>query len=106
VSVTGEQWARLSPAEQAATPILSCAGCGKTKTGMTGDPTDISPSEHCGECPPWRCDDCGEMDSSAHPCSCWVCLAGMPLADVKALFAEDGTFNVGTDGQLSIGRDL
>lgn len=26
-----------------------------------------------------------------------------PPADVKALFAEDGTFNVGTDGQLTIG---
>lgn len=103
-SVTGEQWAKLSPAEQAVTLILSCAGCGQTKTGMTGDPTDLFPSEHCGGCPPWRCDDCGEMDSVAQPCSCWIDLTAMAPADVKALFAADGTFNVGTDGQLSIGR--
>jgi hypothetical protein len=43
------------------------------------------------------------MDSTASPCSCWIDLTTMAPADVKALFAEDGTFNVGTDGRLSIG---
>ena len=102
MSVPGGEWSRLSAAEQAETLILSCKGCGATKAGPTGTPSDIFPSEHCGDCPPWRCDDCGEMDSAANPCSCWICLTAMAPADAKALFAADGTFNVGADGRLSI----
>lgn len=82
--------------------ILACKGCGRTKDGPTGDPTDLFPSDHCGDCPPWRCGDCGEMDSIAAKCSCWVSLEGMPLADIKALFAEDGTFSVGGLGPREV----
>ena len=74
--------------------LLCCKGCGATKPGPTGDPTDMFPSEHCGDCPPWRCDGCNQMCSMAAPCGCWIRLDAMPLADVKALFAQDGTFNV------------
>lgn len=75
--------------------ILTCLGCGATKPGPTGTPTDIYPSEHCGECPPWRCGDCGEMSSASNLCSCWQSFDGMALADIKAVFAADGTFSLG-----------
>lgn len=101
--VTGDDWRRLSNGEQALTPILACKGCGRTKRMMTGDPTDLFPSGHCSECPPWRCETCGMMDSAAEHCPCWIDLTSMPHADVKALFAADGTFNVAPDGTLSIG---
>lgn len=101
--VTGLEWQKLSSEEQAVTPILDCRGCGQVKDSPDGSFTDHVPSEHCGNCPPWKCPDCGEMDSAARPCSCWIDLTAMPHADVKALFAADGTFNVGTDGMLSIG---
>jgi hypothetical protein len=78
------------------TPILTCRGCGATKPEPTGTPTDFFPSEHCGDCPPWRCEDCGEMDSAAKPCGCWTDLTTMPLADIKALFAA-------ADSRLSLG---
>lgn len=100
--VTGEEWQKLTPADQAATPILSCRGCGGTKTAMSGDPTDYFPSQHCGACPPWICDGCGKPDSMVSHCGCWTDLTTMAPADVKALFAEDGSFNVETDGRLTI----
>lgn len=75
--------------------ILTCTGCGATKSGPTGDPTDLFPSTHCGDCPPWRCEDCGATTSSAKPCPCWVQLDGLPLADIKALFAAVGSFSIG-----------
>jgi hypothetical protein len=81
-------------------PILACTGCGATKPGPTGDPSDLFPSAHCGGCPPWTCDTCGEMCSAVALCLCWISVDGMPLADVKAIFAGDGTFNLQhvTDG--------
>ena len=54
----------------------------------------------CGDCPPWHCGDCGEMSSYANKCSCWIDLTTMARADVKALFAADGTLNVGTYGAM------
>jgi len=102
-AVAGEEWERLDATERAVTLILACKGCGHTKDHLTGDPSDVFPMEHCGECPPWRCEGCGEMDSAAKKCSCWIDITTMSHADVKALFAADGTFNVGTDGALSIG---
>jgi hypothetical protein len=74
--------------------ILACTGCGRTKPGPTCDPSDLFPSAHCGDCPPWICETCGEACSAVALCSCWISLAGMPLADVKAIFAGDGTFNL------------
>jgi hypothetical protein len=66
-----------------------CRGCG-TPAGR-GVPTP----DHCSDCPPWTCDGCGQPDSFAAPCSCWVDLTGMARADIKALFAA-------TDDALSV----
>lgn len=77
------------------TPILACKGCGATKPEPDGTPTDLFASEHCGECPPWTCKECGEQCSAAALCSCWMSFDGMALADIKAVFAADGTFSVG-----------
>ena len=74
--------------------ILACKGCGRTKPEPDGTPSDVFPSEHCGDCPPWTCDGCGKTCSMASPCSCWISLNGMATADIRALFAADGTFNV------------
>jgi hypothetical protein len=104
--VPGLAWEKLAPEVQAVTPILACRGCGKTKAAPTEAPDDVFPSEHCGECPPWRCDGCGEMDSAASRCGCWTDLMTMAHADVKALFAADGTFNVSPDGSLSVADSL
>lgn len=93
--MTGEEWRKLSSDERAVTPILRCRGCGATKSGLTGVPTDVSPSDHCDECPPWRCEDCGQMDSAAKKCPCWIDLTTMAHADIKALLAADGTFSLG-----------
>lgn len=70
------------------TEHVVCLGCGRTATGSQGDPTDLAPSQHCGECPPWRCEDCGEMCSATDPCPCWTSLDGLPLADIKGLLAR------------------
>ncbi|MFE1451970.1 hypothetical protein [Streptomyces olivaceoviridis] len=75
-------------------PILACKGCGATKPEPDGTPTDLFPSEHCGECPPWTCEDCRETCSATNLCSCWTRLDTLPLADIKALFAADDTFNL------------
>jgi hypothetical protein len=93
--VAGEEWRKLSRGEQAVTPILRCKGCGAAKDNPTGDPTDLSPSLHCGECPPWRCGDCGQMCSAADLCPCWVKVDSLPLADIKALFAADDRLAIG-----------
>lgn len=83
--------------------ILTCLNCRATKPEPTGTPTDFYPSEHCGECPPWCCEDCGQMSSADKLCSCWIVLADLPFADVKALFAADGTFNIGAPGTQGTG---
>ncbi|MFE6866032.1 hypothetical protein ACFVFS_05710 [Kitasatospora sp. NPDC057692] len=74
--------------------ITTCAGCGATKPGPDGSPTDVYPSTHCDKCPPWKCEICGDMSSADALCGCWVSLAEMPLADVKTLFARDGGFDI------------
>ena len=75
--------------------ILTCTGCGATKPARTGAPTDLYPSEHCGQCPPWQCADCGETCSAADMCSCWTRVSDLSTADMRALFARDGTFTLG-----------
>ncbi|MGP3737944.1 hypothetical protein ACTWJ9_33075 (plasmid) [Streptomyces sp. GDS52] len=75
-------------------PILTCTGCGHTKDAPTGDPTDLFPSEHCGDCPPWTCADCGQICSAQALCGCWIRLDTMAAADIKALFAADGGFHI------------
>ena len=64
-------------------PVNPCRACG-ADVGI-GNPQ----AEHCGKCPPWRCEDCGEMDAPPpNSCSCWVPLAGLALADIKSVFAK------------------
>ena len=75
-------------------PILACKGCGATKPAPDGIPTDLFPSEHCGDCPPWTCETCGQECSATALCPCWVSLDGMTIADIKAIFAADGMFNI------------
>ncbi|WP_416520104.1 hypothetical protein [Streptomyces achromogenes] len=75
-------------------PILACTSCGATKPEPDGTPTDLFPSAHCGDCPPWTCTDCGEACSASSLCSCWTRLDTLPLADIKAIIAGDGTFDV------------
>lgn len=93
--VPGKEWQLLSPELQAVTPILTCRNCGRTMRELNDTPNDLFPSEHCGDCPPWRCEACGERSSAKSLCSCCISFDGMPLADIKALFAMDGTFNIG-----------
>lgn len=69
---------------------IVCLGCGRTVIGRRGDPTDIAPSSHCGDCPPWTCDGCGRTCSAQALCPCWVPLADLPLADIKGLLARGG----------------
>ena len=59
----------------------ACRGCG----AQSGDDNPVP--DHCGECPPWICDECGALTSMADPCSCWISLEGMALADIKGLLA-------------------
>lgn len=59
-----------------------CRNCGEP-SGAVG----LSPT-HCGNCPPWACDTCGEPCSMSAPCGCWTPLDGMTLADLKAVFAD------------------
>lgn len=67
-----------------------CRGC-----GMPSSP-DCPIPDHCGQCPPWTCDGCDLPCSMADPCSCWISLEGLPLADIKGLLALGG---------LSVGGD-
>lgn len=53
---------------------------------------------HCDQCPPYDCEFCGAPagPGSGHDPMCGgISFEGMPLADIKAIFAADGTFNLG-----------
>ena len=76
------------------TGILACKGCGATKPAPDETPTDLFPSAHCGDCPPWICESCGQWCSATALCPCWLSFDGMSVADIKAVFAADGMFNV------------
>lgn len=71
-----------------------CKHCGND----VGDHNPPGP-QHCNECPPWKCETCGEMSSNDDLCSCWIDLTNLALADVKALFAE-------CDDELSVDVEL
>jgi hypothetical protein len=107
--VPGAEWLALSAELQAVTPVLACLNCGATMPSAASPPetpVDVTPSGHCGDCPPWRCEDCGETCSAAAPCSCWIKLGGMPLADIKALFANDDVLAIGGLGRHEPGETL
>lgn len=80
--------------------ILVCRGCGATKAAPSGDPTDMFPAEHCGKCPPWVCDTCGELSSATALCSCWISVESLPFADLRGLFAASGF-----DTRLQVGDE-
>lgn len=75
------------------TALFTCSGCGALANSASPQPA------RCGLCPPSTCASCGEADSLFKPCSCWVDMA--MLADAKAAFAADGTFNVDADGRMT-----
>jgi hypothetical protein len=71
--VTGKEWLELSSEARAATPVLACKGCGRTKAAITDERREsLVPAEHCWACPPWPCEDCGEMNSPTSKCSCFI----------------------------------
>jgi len=51
---------------------------------------DPSPVDGCPQCPPRVCDRCGQLDSPAVSCLCWVSVDALPTADLKALMAGLG----------------
>ena len=63
-----------------------CLNCGND----VGDENPPNP-QHCGNCPPTRCEDCGGICDwqSGALCSCWTSTEDLSLADLKALFADD-----------------
>jgi hypothetical protein len=63
---------------------IHCQGCGAA-SGSYWPETPIP--DHCEKCPPWICDGCGQPCSISAPCSCWISLEDVALADIKALFA-------------------
>jgi hypothetical protein len=69
-------------------------GCGESREKHNGEqcgPSCISAPSHCGECPPWRCEECGEMDAPPpNHCKCWTTFEGMAPADIRGLFAASG----------------
>jgi hypothetical protein len=65
----------------------TCQNCGYSKE-IEPDSQPANPG-YCGNCPPWKCDQCGEACSRADLCACWITFDGMALADIKALFAAD-----------------
>lgn len=70
------------------------SGCGKPDCDGSELPSCTYPPEHCDQCPPWICESCHELSSATEPCSCWTSLDGLPLADIKAIFAADGGFDL------------
>jgi len=63
-------------------PINPCLRCGID--AGAGNPQPWA----CGHCPPVPCSVCCWEDDRS--CPCWIGIDGMPLADIKALFAESG----------------
>ncbi len=81
-------------------PTNACTGCGSSDYGQwyDGSGPGVAVTEHttpswCDRCPPRRCDDCGEDRTLTRLCSCWLPFDGMALADIRAVFAADGTFD-------------
>lgn len=78
--------------------VRACSGCDVRAVGSLE--TASLENGRCMHCPPLVCPDCGEPDD--RECSCWVSIEDLNLADKKALFAADGTFNLGADGELTV----
>lgn len=76
-----------------------CNGCGTAPA----DPR-MGGTSGCQSCLPRTCTTCGGVNhlATGRMCSCWVSVEHLAHADIKAIFAGDGTFNVGTNGELSV----
>jgi len=94
-------------------PLFNYAGTGGhecDRCGVVTPPTVGGPPPEmrwhnlsCWRDTPWVCTDCGQLDScraGGPTCACWINLADVPLADVKAMFA-DINLNITTGGWLS-----
>lgn len=64
--------------------MSACLNCG----ALSGPDNPVP--DHCHKCPPWTCDGCEQPCSATDPCSCWIRLEGMSLADMKGLLALGG----------------
>ena len=62
-----------------------CTGCSARRMSL-----DAAPVDGCPQCPPRICDRCGQLDSPAVSCLCWVSVDALPAADLKALMAGLG----------------
>jgi hypothetical protein len=72
-----------------------CLSCGPCVAPV--HPHDEHPCHGPSEQPGQACRYCGDptpTDGTSCP-RCWTSLDKMPLADIKALFAGDGTFSLG-----------
>lgn len=58
--------------------------------GAPGPDEGLTP-EHCRQCQPTLCGECGGICDwqSGALCLCWTSLEGMSFADQKAVFADD-----------------
>jgi hypothetical protein len=78
---------------------LLCRTCADTRAGRCrwpGHPDHDNPCAYAQEEPGGPCRYCARpVPADGTPCPvCWVSLEGMALADTKALFAADGTFDI------------
>lgn len=67
--------------------FLACEGCGKTRP----EPLDVPVTLQCRDCPPWHCERCDRTVDMDEHLKCGTCIQwfkGMPLADIKAAFAD------------------
>lgn len=76
-----------------------CKGC-----GTAPDDPAMGGTSGCQYCLPETCSTCGGVNHIAtdRMCSCWVSIEDISLADQKAIFAGDGTFNVNGNGELTV----
>lgn len=72
--------------------IILCTGC-----GHTGPDDGLPQRTMCPACPPRPC-ECGDSDSLASPCECWIDVTTLPLADLKGMLAHEG-LSVDTAGK-------
>lgn len=81
-------------------PFGFCLGCHDRQAGrcrwpghpVHDNPCSYGPTEKPGE----PCRYCGDpVPANGKPCpTCWIDLTELPLADLKALLAADGTFHL------------
>jgi hypothetical protein len=73
----------------------SCASGGREECRFPDHPDHASPCGRPVEEPGTPCRYCGKpVPEDGTPCrDCWLSLTDVPLADIKAVFAADGSFH-------------